>query len=145
MSKLRDHTHTHYLTSVIDGGGTVRDRETILAIRRHFCRARLMCPEKGAQPYWPVTLVLMKPVGRPSKFPEHEIMTLYLAPFYSLRLSQLFQKCLWAPELALFPNSFCSHCSVALLYLILCNPMGCSTPGFPVLHYLPEFAQTHVL
>ena len=26
----------------------------------------------------------------------------------------------------------------------LCNPMNCSTPGFPVLHYLPEFAQTHV-
>ena len=25
-----------------------------------------------------------------------------------------------------------------------CNPMDCSTPGFPVLHYLPEFAQTHV-
>ena len=22
--------------------------------------------------------------------------------------------------------------------------MGCSTPGFPVLHYLPEFSQTHV-
>ena len=21
--------------------------------------------------------------------------------------------------------------------------MDCSTPGFPVLHYLPEFAQTH--
>ena len=26
----------------------------------------------------------------------------------------------------------------------LCNPMDCSTPGFPVLHHLPEFAQTHV-
>ena len=26
----------------------------------------------------------------------------------------------------------------------LCNPMDCSTPGFPVLHYLLEFAQTHV-
>ena len=26
----------------------------------------------------------------------------------------------------------------------LCNPMDCSMPGFPVLHYLPEFAQTHV-
>ena len=26
----------------------------------------------------------------------------------------------------------------------LCNPMDCSTPGFPVLHYLPEVAQTHV-
>ena len=23
-------------------------------------------------------------------------------------------------------------------------PMDCSTPGFPVLHYLPEFGQTHV-
>ena len=26
----------------------------------------------------------------------------------------------------------------------LCNPMDCSAPGFPVLHCLPEFAQTHV-
>ena len=26
----------------------------------------------------------------------------------------------------------------------LCDPMDCSTPGFPVLHYLLEFAQTHV-
>ena len=24
------------------------------------------------------------------------------------------------------------------------NPMDCSTPGFPVLHHLPEFAQIHV-
>ena len=28
--------------------------------------------------------------------------------------------------------------------LILCNPMDCSMPGFPALHYLLEFAQTHV-
>ena len=26
----------------------------------------------------------------------------------------------------------------------LCDLMDCSTAGFPVLHYLPEFAQTHV-
>ena len=26
----------------------------------------------------------------------------------------------------------------------LCNPMDCSTPSSPVLHYLPEFAQIHV-
>ena len=25
-----------------------------------------------------------------------------------------------------------------------CDPMDCSTPGFPVLHRLPEFAQTHI-
>ena len=27
---------------------------------------------------------------------------------------------------------------------ILFDPVDCSTPDFPVLHYLPEFAQTHV-
>ena len=27
---------------------------------------------------------------------------------------------------------------------ILCDPMDCSMPGFPVHHHLPEFAQTHV-
>ena len=36
-------------------------------------------------------------------------------------------------------------CSVAKLHLTLCNPMNCSTPGFPVLHYPPEFAQTRPL
>ena len=28
--------------------------------------------------------------------------------------------------------------------LTLCDPIGCSSPGFPILHFLPEFAQTHV-
>ena len=36
-------------------------------------------------------------------------------------------------------------CSVAKVYLTLYNGMDCSMPGFPVLHYLPEFAQVHVL
>ena len=35
-------------------------------------------------------------------------------------------------------------CSVARLHQTLCNPTNCSTPAFPVLHYLLEFAQTHV-
>ena len=34
--------------------------------------------------------------------------------------------------------------SVTQLCLTLCNPMHCSTPGFPVHHQLPELAQTHV-
>ena len=34
-------------------------------------------------------------------------------------------------------------CSVTQLCLTLFDPMDC-TPGFPVLHYLLEFAQTHV-
>ena len=35
---------------------------------------------------------------------------------------------------------FCC-CSVAKL----CDPMDCSTPVFPVLHYFQEFTQTHVI
>ena len=38
----------------------------------------------------------------------------------------------------------CCSCPVAQLYPTLCNPMDCSTPGFPVLHHLLEFAQTHI-
>ena len=34
--------------------------------------------------------------------------------------------------------------SVAKSHPTRCDPMDCSTPGFPVLHYLLEFAQTHV-
>ena len=35
-------------------------------------------------------------------------------------------------------------CSVTKSCPTLCDPMNCSTPGFPVLHYFPKFAQTHV-
>jgi len=38
----------------------------------------------------------------------------------------------------------CCCCRVAQSCLILFDSMNCSTPGFPVLHYLQEFAQTHV-
>ena len=34
--------------------------------------------------------------------------------------------------------------SVAQPCLTLCDPMNCSTPGFPVQHQLPEFTQTHI-
>ena len=42
-----------------------------------------------------------------------------------------------------------SACTVAALpslscVLTLCNSVDCSTPGFPVLRHLPEFAQTHI-
>ena len=38
----------------------------------------------------------------------------------------------------------CCCCSVTKLCPTLCNPVDCSTLGFLVLHFLPEFAQTHV-
>ena len=37
-----------------------------------------------------------------------------------------------------------SCCPVAQSCPTLCDPMDCSTPGFSVLHYLLESAQTHV-
>ena len=37
-----------------------------------------------------------------------------------------------------------SKSSVAQSCPTLCDPMDCSMPGFPVLHCLPEFAQTHI-
>ena len=47
-------------------------------------------------------------------------------------------------ELPPTPVGFHCGCSVAQLYPTLCDPMDSSTPGFPVLHHLPELAQTHV-
>ena len=40
-------------------------------------------------------------------------------------------------------NKVC-RCSVAKLCPALYDRLDCSTPGVPVLHYVPEFAQTHV-
>ena len=39
---------------------------------------------------------------------------------------------------------FCCCYLVTKLCPTLCDPMGYSIPGFAVLQYLPEFAQTHV-
>ena len=35
-------------------------------------------------------------------------------------------------------------CLVAQSWVTLCSSVGYSTPGFPVLHHLPQLAQTHV-
>ena len=42
-------------------------------------------------------------------------------------------------------NIGCCCCSVTKPCPSLCNPMGFSKQGFPILHYLPEFAQSHVI
>ena len=42
----------------------------------------------------------------------------------------------------MFALSIC--CSVAKSSPTLCNPMNCSTPGFPAHHHLLELTQTHV-
>ena len=49
-------------------------------------------------------------------------------------------------KLASVDNCCCiiSCCSVAKSCLTLCDPVYCSMPDIPVLHYLLELAQTHV-
>ena len=37
-----------------------------------------------------------------------------------------------------------TYCSIDKLCSTFCDSMNYSTPGFPVLYYLPEFAQAHV-
>ena len=37
----------------------------------------------------------------------------------------------------------CCCCSVAKPCPTHCDPMNCSMPGFPVLHYVPQFAENH--
>ena len=51
----------------------------------------------------------------------------------------------WFPfKMDWFDNLVIQFSSVTQLCLTLCEPMDCSTPGFPVHHQLPKLAQTHI-
>ena len=69
--------------------------------------------------------------------------------FRQKKASKKTQKCLYVivPEknAKLVKMLFSSSFVVQLLSRVpLCDPMDCSMPGSPVLHYLPEFAQIRV-
>ena len=51
-------------------------------------------------------------------------------------------KCHWISHIKKRAWFIC--CSVTRSYPTLCDPMDYSMSSFPVLHHLPEFAQTHV-
>ena len=63
--------------------------------------------------------------------------------FYFSRISAFSNYCSYPKDIIgkIFSSTSC--CSVTKLCLAFCNPMDCSTPGFSVFYYLPEFAQTH--
>ena len=82
-------------------------------------------------------------------------ISLYLFIYFFLRKTWVRLQYLWLQKCCLFnpcflllsnnSGSFCCYCcSVAKTSLTPCDPMDCSTPGFSVLHYLPECAQIHV-
>ena len=52
---------------------------------------------------------------------------------------------LWVATTATFLfSNFCCCCSVTQSCPTLCDPMDCSTPGFPVLHHLPECSNSSI-
>ena len=69
-------------------------------------------------------------VSLPSKWKQLRMAAAKQSPYQDL--TQI-------PTLSQAPSAQFS--SVAQSCPTLCNPMGCSTPGFPVHHQLPEFAQ----
>ena len=56
------------------------------------------------------------------------------------------QEMAWGTSSPALDEGVCTshHCSVTKLCLTIWEPMDYRMPGFPVLHYLPELAQTHV-
>ena len=67
---------------------------------------------------------------------------------YSMCLRAFHNLFSWMPKQPHQPwtinHFYKSCCSVARSCLTLCMTLDCSPLGFPVLHHLPEFAQTHV-
>ena len=61
---------------------------------------------------------------------------------FSLRVEEINKQLPKLGQLFYLLNWTTVCCSVAELCLTLCNPMDCSTLGFPVLHYFLNFAQT---
>ena len=52
--------------------------------------------------------------------------------------------CLWVWSAFLIDRICCCCCLVTQSCPALWDPRDCSMPGFPILHYLPEFSQIHV-
>ena len=85
---------------------------------------------------------------RPKDIVSHiQNITCQLQP-YGLKVSPCIYATILDYNQSLLNNTFTS-CQIQLSFSCsvcptLCDPMDCSMLGFPVLHYLQEFAQTHI-
>ena len=83
-------------------------------------------------------------------FIQQQITVFQGPPWFSLCQANIFKKFLFMilnitqflPYSMLWSKQGCC-CSTAKSCLTPCDPMNCCMPGFPVLHYLQEFAQIH--
>ena len=76
----------------------------------------------------------------PMSFPQHHIRGSQPQIIHQVFIKQKCDKIL---EASGWVKQDLISCSVAQSCLTLCDPMDCSMPGFPVLHYLLEFVQSH--
>ena len=96
---------------------------------------------------WQMILVILLPLTLPQAHhgPNHWALCKDCCPDISASLCSSIRPQGCPP----CPSGWCGrgicYSSVAQWCLTLCDLMDYSMPGFPVLHYLPEFAQTHVL
>ena len=81
--------------------------------------------------------------------PKGNVSPRQLLLFWVVRCK--FSKELWVKDKVCFPPerqfqeiTFSKVCLVTKSGPTLCDPVDCSTPGFPALHHLLEFTQTHV-
>ena len=123
------------------------------AVQSHNLRPSLVIPTFYAIHPLPFRHTLLRFILHPLHFRTHFtllllpdfttwrlLLSLLASPPQPLQTFPLFAK---DPDTA-FSHNLWNYCSFAQLCPTLCIPMDCSMPGFPVLHYLPEFAQTHL-
>ena len=67
----------------------------------------------------------------------------YIAIIITLHNLMSFNKIRRKEKKYIYTTFYICCCSVTKSCPTLCDPRDCSTPDFPVLHYFPEFAQTH--
>ena len=90
----------------------------------------MFCKNIGLNPI-EIRMFWIRTVQTWSTFLEDEVISISLVK----HTKKAFQKSLL---------SNCCCCSITKLHPILCDTMNWRMPGFPVLHYLPEFTQNHV-
>ena len=98
----------------------------------------------GSSPILSVQPALRSPVETPSQ--GADFLSSCLCPSVNSDASQPWRLATWHGGRADQGEceSLLTCWSVAQSCPTLCGPTDCSTPGFPVLHCLPEFAQMHV-
>ena len=108
-------------------------------------------PDPGIEPMFPALagrFFTTEPPGQPyflysvKNSAAMNILThSYLWPWVRVSLG-----CLGLDQLYQRVFNMITNCVIVHLLscLTLSNPKDCSTPGYPILHYLPQFAQTNV-